>query len=146
MDRNPDIAELIGAEGIFLRTADRRRFDYVLRGVREESLSLSLSSDNDGLLDHYGRLLINKLRKTDGLQVEVFLPQNTEALLDRFADIKERPLGLAGFGVGFGQVEVELRSFLDAALLEEYAVGVAVFEDLGVERKGGLIQIGRAHV
>jgi septal ring-binding cell division protein DamX len=87
MDRNPDIAELIGAEGIFLRTADRRRFDYVLRGIREESLSLSLSSDNDGLLDHYGRLLINKLRKTEGLQVEIFLPQNTEALLDRFNQI-----------------------------------------------------------
>ena len=87
MDRNLDMAELIGAEGIFLRTADRRRFDYVLRGVREESLSLSLSSDNDGLLDHYGRLLINKLRKSDGLQIEVFLPQNTEALLDRFNQI-----------------------------------------------------------
>lgn len=87
MDRHLDMAELIGSEGIFLRTADRRRFDYVLRGVREESLSLSLSSDNDGLLDHYGRLLINKLRKTDGLQVEVFLPQNTEALLDRFNQI-----------------------------------------------------------
>lgn len=87
MDRNLDIAELIGAEGIFLRTADRRRFDYVLRGIREESLSLSLNSDNDGLLDHYGRLLINKLRKTDGLQVEIFLPQNTEALLDRFNQI-----------------------------------------------------------
>jgi hypothetical protein len=87
MDRNLDMAELIGAEGIFLRTADRRRFDYVLRGVREESLSLSLSSDNDGLLDHYGRLLINKLRKSDGLHVEVFLPQNTEALLDRFNQI-----------------------------------------------------------
>ena len=72
MDRNLDMAELIGAEGIFLRTADRRRFDYVLRGVREESLSLSLSSDNDGLLDHYGRLLIKKLRKSDGLQIEVF--------------------------------------------------------------------------
>ncbi len=87
MDRNLDMAELIGAEGIFLRTADRRRFDYVVRGIRDESLSLSLSSDNDGLLDHYGRLLINKLRKTEGLQVEIFLPQNTEALLDRFNQI-----------------------------------------------------------
>jgi len=87
MDRNLDMAELIGAEGIFLRTADRRRFDYVVRGIRDESLSLSLTSDNDGLLDHYGRLLINKLRKTEGLQVEIFLPQNTEALLDRFNQI-----------------------------------------------------------
>ena len=87
MDRNLDMAELIGAEGIFLRAADRRRFDYVVRGIGEESLSLSLSSDNDGLLDHYGRLLINKLRKKEGLQVEIFLPQNTEALLDRFNQI-----------------------------------------------------------
>ena len=87
MDRNPDMTELIGADGIFLRTADRRRFDYVMRGVREDSLSLALSSDNDGLLDHYGRLLINKLRKSDGLQIEVFLPQNTEALLERFNQI-----------------------------------------------------------
>ena len=87
MDRNSDMTELIGADGIFLRTADRKRFDYVLRGVREDSLSLALSSDNDGLLDHYGRLLINKLRKSDGLQIEVFLPQNTEALLERFNQI-----------------------------------------------------------
>ena len=87
MDRNPDMTELIGPDGIFLRTADRTRFDYVLRGVREDSLSLALSSDNDGLLDHYGRLLINKLRKSDGLQIEVFLPQNTEALLERFNQI-----------------------------------------------------------
>jgi len=87
MDRHSDMTELIGPDGIFLRTADRKRFDYVLRGVREDSLSLALSSDNDGLLDHYGRLLINKLRKSDGLQIEVFLPQNTEALLERFNQI-----------------------------------------------------------
>ncbi len=87
MDRNPDMTELIGPDGIFLRTADRKRFDYVVRGVREDSQSLALSSDNDGLLDHYGRLLINKLRKSDGLQVEIFLPQNTEALLERFNQI-----------------------------------------------------------
>jgi len=87
MDRHSDMTELIGPDGIFLRTADRKRFDYVLRGVREDSLSLALSSDNDGLLDHYGRLMINKLRKSDGLQIEVFLPQNTEALLERFNQI-----------------------------------------------------------
>ena len=45
------IGMLPGPDGIFLRTADRKRFDYVLRGVREDSLSLALSSDNDGLLE-----------------------------------------------------------------------------------------------
>jgi hypothetical protein len=78
----------IGSEGIFLRTADRRRFDYVMNAVQQQSLSLSLSSsENDGVLDHYGRIVINKLRKMSDLQIEVFLPQNTEALLDRFNQI-----------------------------------------------------------
>ena len=79
--------DTIGSEGIFLRTADRRRFDYVMNAVQQQSLSLSLSSENDGVLDHYGRIVINKLRKMSDLQIEVFLPQNTEALLDRFNQI-----------------------------------------------------------
>ncbi len=79
--------DTVGNDGIFLRASDRRRFDYVMRAVRESSLSLALSSDNDGVLDHYGRLVLGKLRKTDGLQVEVFLPQNTEQLLERFNQI-----------------------------------------------------------
>lgn len=79
--------DMVGSEGIFLRTADRRRFDYVMRAVQQQSLSLSVSSSHDGVLDHYGRLVINKLRKMSDLQIEVFLPQNTEALLDRFNQI-----------------------------------------------------------
>jgi hypothetical protein len=79
--------DMVGSEGIFLRTADRRRFDYVMRAVQQQSLSLSVSSSHDGVLDHYGRLVINKLRKMTELQIEVFLPQNTEALLDRFNQI-----------------------------------------------------------
>jgi hypothetical protein len=79
--------DMVGSEGIFLRTADRRRFDYVMRAVQQQSLSLSVSSRHDGVLDHYGRLVINKLRKMSDLQIEVFLPQNTEALLDRFNQI-----------------------------------------------------------
>ena len=87
-DTAPEISnDIVGSEGIFLRTADRRRFDYVMRGVQQQSLSLALSSAHDGVLDHYGRLVINKLRKMSELQIEVFLPQNTEVLLDRFNQI-----------------------------------------------------------
>ena len=77
----------VGSDGIFLRAADRARFDYLMRAIREESASMALSSDNDGVLDHYGRLVLSKLRKTDGLQIEVFLPQNTEQLLERYNQI-----------------------------------------------------------
>jgi hypothetical protein len=79
--------EIVSSDGIFLRAADRSRFDYVMRSVRESSQSLALSSTSDGLLDHYGRLVLAKLRKTSGLQIEVFLPQNTEQLLERFNQI-----------------------------------------------------------
>ncbi len=88
IDTAQDVSDdSIGSEGIFLRTADRRRFDYVMQAVQRQSLSLSLSSSHDGVLDHYGRIVINKLRKMPDLQIEVFLPQNTEALLDRFNQI-----------------------------------------------------------
>lgn len=79
--------DIVSSDGIFLRNADRSRFDYVMRAVRESSQSLALSSDSEGVLDHYGRLVLAKLRKTPGLQVEVFLPQNTEQLLERFNQI-----------------------------------------------------------
>jgi hypothetical protein len=53
IDTAQDVSnDTIGSEGIFLRTADRRRFDYVMKAVQEQSLSLSLSSENDGVLDH----------------------------------------------------------------------------------------------
>ena len=88
IDTAQDVSnDTLGSEGIFLRTADRRRFDYVMQAVQQQSLSLSLSSSHDGILDHYGRIVINKLRKMPDLQIEVFLPQNTEALLDRFNQI-----------------------------------------------------------
>ncbi|MBM3336925.1 MAG: hypothetical protein FJY60_04475 [Betaproteobacteria bacterium] len=88
IDTAPEVSnDTVSSEGIFLRTADRRRFDYVMQAVQQQSLSLSLSSSHDGVLDHYGRIVINKLRKMPDLQIEVFLPQNTEALLDRFNQI-----------------------------------------------------------
>ena len=80
-------AETLGADGIFLRAADRKRFDYVMRAVCNDGQCLALSSTNESVLDHYGRLVINKLRQTPDLQIEVFLPTSTEALLDRFNQI-----------------------------------------------------------
>ena len=61
-------ADGLGPDGIFLRAADRRRFDFVLRAVRDEGASLALSSTNDEVLDHYGRLVIKKLRLIPDLQ------------------------------------------------------------------------------
>lgn len=74
-------------DGIFLRPSDRDRFDYVMRSLRDNHVSLALSSDNDGVLDHYGRMVVSRLRKSGNLQVEVFQPKNTEQLLQRLNQI-----------------------------------------------------------
>ena len=88
MDYEQDLsADVLGADGIFLRAADRKRFEYVMRAVCNDGQCLALSSSNESVLDHYGRLVINKLRQTPDLQIEVFLPTSTEALLDRFNQI-----------------------------------------------------------
>lgn len=79
--------QLIASEGIFLRMADRTRFEYVMRAIQEHSQSVAISSDSDDVLDHYGRIVINQLRQLPDLQIEVFLPANTEALLERFNQI-----------------------------------------------------------
>ncbi len=88
MDNEQDLlTEGFGADGIFLRAADHRRFDYVMRAIREDGQSLALSSNNEDVLDHYARLVINKLRQIPDLQIEVFLPTDTDALLERFNQI-----------------------------------------------------------
>ena len=79
--------QLIASEGIFLRMADRTRFEYVMRAIQEHSQSVAISSDSDDVLDHYGRIVINQLRQLPDLHIEVFLPANTEALLERFNQI-----------------------------------------------------------
>ena len=79
--------QLIASEGIFLRMADRTRFEYVMRAIQEHSQSVAISSDSDDVLDHYGRIVINQLRQLSDLHIEVFLPANTEALLERFNQI-----------------------------------------------------------
>lgn len=79
-----DSDELIQAAEIFVRASDKARYDRVVRGLLEEKLTALLVSDCDALLDHYGRMLADGLRKIGGLSVEVYFPNSTEAVLARF--------------------------------------------------------------
>ena len=49
--------------------------------------SLLMLSENDVLLEHYGRMLIRMLRETSDVEVEVYFPSSTDALVQRFNDI-----------------------------------------------------------
>jgi len=87
MFKNKDSSNLIHEDNIFLRQSDRTRFEFLLKGIKEESISLALSSDSEGVLTYYGRLLVKQLRKISDLKIEVFLPTDTDSLLERYNQI-----------------------------------------------------------
>ena len=74
---------------LFFRPFDKARLDRLVEAIYRERLSAALISDSEGLLDHYGRMLVKKLRETKKLSVEVYYPNSTDALLNRFNKILE---------------------------------------------------------
>ena len=74
---------------LFFRPFDKARLDRLVDAINHEMLSAALISDSEGLLDHYGRILVKKLREIGNLEVEVYYPNSTEALLNRFNKILE---------------------------------------------------------
>lgn len=69
---------------IFLRPGDQARLDRLVRAVSDEQSSVALVSDSDAVLDHYGRMLAEDLRSTAKVSVEIYSPDSTDALMDRF--------------------------------------------------------------
>ncbi len=74
-------------EDLFLRDSDRERLAMSYNVSVTKRQSLLMISDSDVLLEHYGRMLIRMLRETTDVEVEVFFPSSTDALIQRFNDI-----------------------------------------------------------
>ena len=80
----PPSDELLSSTAFFVRASDKTRFEHVLRSLLDDRRAATLVSDCDALLDHYGRMLADSLRKSRELAVEVYFPNSTEAVLARF--------------------------------------------------------------
>jgi len=74
---------------LFFRPFDKARLERLVMAIDQDKLSAALVCDSEGLLDHYGRMLVKKLRLIPNLTVEVYYPNSTEALLNRFNRILE---------------------------------------------------------
>ena len=74
---------------LFFRPFDKARLERLVLAIDQDKLSAALVCDSEGLLDHYGRMLVRKLRMIPKLTVEVYYPNSTEALLNRFNRILE---------------------------------------------------------
>ena len=73
---------------LFFRNADRLRLEGCVAALAQDGMSLAMVSSNDALLDHYGKLLVARLRDTaPQITLEVYFPASAEALLARFNDV-----------------------------------------------------------
>lgn len=73
---------------LFFRNADRLRLEGCVAALVQDGMSLAMVSSNDALLDHYGKLLVARLRDTaPQITLEVYFPASAEALLARFNDV-----------------------------------------------------------
>ena len=72
---------------IFFRAADVARFDRVFQAVVQDVQHLLMTSEYDGVIDHYGKMMLNRLKMRSGMAVETYMPASTEALVSRFNDL-----------------------------------------------------------
>ena len=54
---------------LFFRPFDKARLERLVLAIDQDKLSAALVCDSEGLLDHYGRMLVRKLRMIPNLTV-----------------------------------------------------------------------------
>ena len=73
---------------IFFRAVDRLQLESSLTSLRNDNKSLVLLSDHKELLDYYGEVVVQRVnREFPDTPLEIFLPADTEGLLERFNTI-----------------------------------------------------------
>tara|TARA_A100001015_G_scaffold306897_1_gene401905 strand:+ start:545 stop:2272 length:1728 start_codon:yes stop_codon:yes gene_type:complete len=82
-----DFQDWFDGADIFFRAKDKHRFQTSLDAIGQGKRGLAVIGGNDGVLDHYSRMLVTHLRDMQNFQVEVFLPNDTDSLLNRFNHI-----------------------------------------------------------
>jgi len=76
---------IAGEQALFFRATDRLRLEGYVSALTQSSMSLSMVSDHDAILDHYVKMLMARLREVaPQITLEVYFPANAEALMSRF--------------------------------------------------------------
>ena len=70
---------------LLFRAADLLRLEGVVAAVTQDGMSLALVSRHEAILDHYGKILVERLRAVaPEIGIEIYFPASAEALLARF--------------------------------------------------------------
>jgi len=84
---HPDNEGITDPPALLFRVTDRLRLDGFVAAMVQDGMSLALISRHEGTLDHYGKLLVQRLRAAaPEIALEVYFPASVEALLARFND------------------------------------------------------------
>ncbi|MEI7513870.1 MAG: hypothetical protein WCK81_00660 [Betaproteobacteria bacterium] len=77
-----------GVAPLFFRVADRMRMEGYVSALIQDNMSLSMVSSHDAILDHYGKLLVARLREAaPHMSLEVCFPASADALITRFNEV-----------------------------------------------------------
>ena len=69
----------------FYRVTDRLQMESCLTALAQDSKSVDIYSQSSELLDYYGAAFVRRVKqKLSHSQVEIFMPRDTEAMLERF--------------------------------------------------------------
>jgi len=79
---------MVGLQPLFFRVADRMRLEGYVAALVDDNMSLSMVSGHDAILDHYGKLLVARLREAaPHIGLEVYFPASADALITRFNEV-----------------------------------------------------------
>jgi hypothetical protein len=79
---------IAGEQALFFRATDRLRLEGYVAAMTQNGMSLSMVSEHDAILEHYGKLLIARLREVaPQINLEVYFPDSADALISRFNEI-----------------------------------------------------------
>ena len=93
---------------MFYMKKDKLNFLSSLNALVNEHLGLVVVSQTPALLNYYSRMLVARLRKIKGINLEIFLPATTDGLLKKFNDLfanlsleqaKNQPIDGASFHI-----------------------------------------------
>ena len=77
-----------GSSPLFFRAVDRLRLEGYVLALTQEGMSLSMVSTHEAILDHYGKVLVSRLRQAaPEVAIEIYFPASSEALLARFNEV-----------------------------------------------------------
>lgn len=126
MNTSIDLTLSLAADGsalpsLFFRAADRLRLEACVAALTQEGRSVALSSQHDAALDHYGKLLAERLRRAcPQSQIETYFPASTEALVGQFNQALARQTVREAMAEGVALVPQRIWVIHDAGALAEH--------------------------